>query len=454
MTQPTPDDLRRWAVDADAEEEHYAERARIQRTQGNNGGADANEIEAGDWHRHAAYLRAQAERPQVYLREPLVAGGTVGVRFDASESEARAGGEASPSRKEADPGTDDSKTAGLRPTTPSEDATGLMIVCGDCGTLVGGVEAGNRVRWVTCSVCRLREGRAVPSPPAPTQQHGGQVTNCPRCGAASSTSRYCACGFDYILQRSTPGVVWPTAHGVDVETEVAAPPAEAPGRIIESTDGLGGKHYERVVGTTETGLIVEPAEAPAREQCGGCCPTCGGSGHVVDTRDLEDSAVPVAPSSKADEHQPKVAGIVESPAPLSREALGRAEGLTFDMLRQQNVARCVEDFKHSLESWSVAEWTNAMCGEAGEAANVAKKMLRHRDAVPGNTGADTDLEALRAKLAAELADVVIYTDLVAASQGVDLGAAIIATWDAKSAQIGSTRRLADALARPTPEEPT
>lgn len=57
--------------------------------------------------------------------------------------------------------------------------------------------------------------------------------------------------------------------------------------------------------------------------------------------------------------------------------------LSFDYLRGVNVRRCVDGFKHALESWSVAEWTNAVAGEAGEAANVAKKMLRFRDNING-----------------------------------------------------------------------
>ena len=115
--------------------------------------------------------------------------------------------------------------------------------------------------------------------------------------------------------------------------------------------------------------------------------------------------------------------------------------LSFRVLRDANVSRCVNGFKHSLESWSVAEWTNAMCGEAGEAANIAKKMLRHRDGVAGNKGADTDLAALRLKLARELADVVIYLDLVAASQGIDLGETVRETFNNKSAEIGARERL-------------
>jgi NTP pyrophosphatase (non-canonical NTP hydrolase) len=59
----------------------------------------------------------------------------------------------------------------------------------------------------------------------------------------------------------------------------------------------------------------------------------------------------------------------------------------------------------------------ATMGELGEAANIAKKLNRVRDGIPGNT--DTP-EELRAKLADEIADVAIYLDLMAQASGFDL----------------------------------
>jgi hypothetical protein len=125
--------------------------------------------------------------------------------------------------------------------------------------------------------------------------------------------------------------------------------------------------------------------------------------------------------------------------------------LDFGTLRTVNTRRCVQGFGHALESWSVAEWTNAMCGEAGEAANFAKKMIRHRDAVKGNSkDADKDLELLKRNLRCELADVVIYADLTAASQGIDLGEAVRETFNSKSVQIGSDILLPLSSGGPSP----
>lgn len=112
--------------------------------------------------------------------------------------------------------------------------------------------------------------------------------------------------------------------------------------------------------------------------------------------------------------------------------------LTFAELQSVNSIRCVTrtGFNHNLSDWSVAEWTNAAIGELGEACNIAKKMLRHRDGVAGNQGEDQDLEILKKKLGHELADAVIYIDLVATSQGLRLGELVREKFNLTSEKIG------------------
>lgn len=80
-------------------------------------------------------------------------------------------------------------------------------------------------------------------------------------------------------------------------------------------------------------------------------------------------------------------------------------------LRVLNMRRCREAFKHEADPWNAAEWGCAIAGEAGELCNLLKKM-RRGESVPLQDVAD------------EIADVVIYLDLLAAELGVDLGAAI------------------------------
>lgn len=41
-----------------------------------------------------------------------------------------------------------------------EDAAGLSVICRDCGMLVAGEVAGNRVRWVECQSCKPPRSRA------------------------------------------------------------------------------------------------------------------------------------------------------------------------------------------------------------------------------------------------------------------------------------------------------
>jgi len=106
---------------------------------------------------------------------------------------------------------------------------------------------------------------------------------------------------------------------------------------------------------------------------------------------------------------------------------------------RHNITRSAspEGFNHKSDSWSIAEWTNALCGEAGEAANVAKKMIRHRDNISGNMKAeDKDVDKLRERLACEIADVIIYADLTIQALGMDTDSVLRSTFNAKSKKMG------------------
>lgn len=128
--------------------------------------------------------------------------------------------------------------------------------------------------------------------------------------------------------------------------------------------------------------------------------------------------------------------------------------LTFAKLRDANLRRCEKGFGHPLDSWSAAEWGNATQGEAGEAVeillalmavrhlglagNLAKKMLRFRDGVAGNT---QTREHYRRQLGKEIAGAVIYMDLWSASEGIDLAEAILDEFNSKSEEIGYEGKL-------------
>lgn len=90
--------------------------------------------------------------------------------------------------------------------------------------------------------------------------------------------------------------------------------------------------------------------------------------------------------------------------------------LTFERLRIANATRCLRWHQTGLDEWSLADWCVAVGGEVGEALNVVKKLNRDRDGQPGNTKSRAELLA---DLADELADVVIYLDILVAAGDAD-----------------------------------
>jgi len=114
--------------------------------------------------------------------------------------------------------------------------------------------------------------------------------------------------------------------------------------------------------------------------------------------------------------------------------------LSFTDIREKNVARSEKDWEHPLNSWSIAEWGNALAGECGEACNAAKKILRLDTNIRVDL-ADGNREDYLDELANELADTFLYLDLMAAAAGIDLETSIIKKFNRKSKEIGSEIRL-------------
>lgn len=105
-----------------------------------------------------------------------------------------------------------------------------------------------------------------------------------------------------------------------------------------------------------------------------------------------------------------------------------------------NRERCEasDGFNQPLGAWSMSDWMTATMGELGEAANIVKKLNRHRDGIIGNT--DTEAE-LKAKLKCEIGDAFVYLDLMAQAAGFTLAEAAIEVFNKKSTQIGYAVRL-------------
>jgi NTP pyrophosphatase (non-canonical NTP hydrolase) len=96
-------------------------------------------------------------------------------------------------------------------------------------------------------------------------------------------------------------------------------------------------------------------------------------------------------------------------------------------LRKKNLQRCEESF-YPLNDWSLTDWATAVAGETGELCNLIKKIRR---------GDKIETEAV----ADEIADVVIYLDLLAARLGLDLENCVKNKFNKVSDKISSSVKL-------------
>lgn len=98
-----------------------------------------------------------------------------------------------------------------------------------------------------------------------------------------------------------------------------------------------------------------------------------------------------------------------------------------------------------IEEWSALEWAGAMCGEAGEAANAAKKLKRVESKLqninaPGRSL--IDIEAARAQVGDEVADTILYGVLLMARVGItDPEEVIRRVFNRKSEEYGFPERI-------------
>jgi len=103
----------------------------------------------------------------------------------------------------------------------------------------------------------------------------------------------------------------------------------------------------------------------------------------------------------------------------------------FKSLREANLARQI--------LWGGASQgplyrATELGGEVGEALNVVKKLERERLGLPGSRSS-------KEELAAELGDVLICVDLLAAEYGIDAEAAARHKFNATSAKMGFPVRV-------------
>lgn len=96
-----------------------------------------------------------------------------------------------------------------------------------------------------------------------------------------------------------------------------------------------------------------------------------------------------------------------------------SKDLVFEEFSILNAQRCAAVF-HPINEWTLLEWAGAMAGEAGEAANIAKKFRRLDKADKSKDTIDLRRKLLR-KLIEEAADTTTYADLLVTA-AVRLGA--------------------------------
>lgn len=113
--------------------------------------------------------------------------------------------------------------------------------------------------------------------------------------------------------------------------------------------------------------------------------------------------------------------------------------LDFKSFRDVNLSRANKWHNGSIFEWSVSDWACAMAGEAGEVCDAIKKLRRVEDGITGqNRGT---IENAYKEIGKELADTVIYCDLVAARVGLDLGKCVQEKFNEVSVKFGFEERL-------------
>lgn len=117
------------------------------------------------------------------------------------------------------------------------------------------------------------------------------------------------------------------------------------------------------------------------------------------------------------------------------------KSLSFQDLRSANVARAFERNPLGVHVWTATQWALGMFGECGEACNVIKKFNRIESGDPATLPSEEF--ALTRALAEEIADIVIYADLLAQRAGIDLGEAVTKKFNKTSAKVGCQTVLVD-----------
>lgn len=123
------------------------------------------------------------------------------------------------------------------------------------------------------------------------------------------------------------------------------------------------------------------------------------------------------------------------------------EGLTIRRIVRASVSRANRWHNGNMNEWSALEWAGAMCGEAGEAANAAKKLKRLEVDIASVNVPERHFqnqEAAKSAVIKEACDTILYAVLLMARVGCDPESAEEALCDVfnkKSEEYGFPERL-------------
>ncbi len=119
--------------------------------------------------------------------------------------------------------------------------------------------------------------------------------------------------------------------------------------------------------------------------------------------------------------------------------------LTFKKLSEINLKRARRwHNSEDLSDWSIQDWICALCGEVGEAANIAKKLRRLQSNYQSKNDIGRDVSSYNQgieELGKELADCMCYLDLVATRCGINLEEATIKKFNQVSDKYGFEEKL-------------
>lgn len=119
--------------------------------------------------------------------------------------------------------------------------------------------------------------------------------------------------------------------------------------------------------------------------------------------------------------------------------------LSFEQIATVSAQRSKKWHKDGEAEWTILEWAGAMCGECGEAANVAKKIRRIQLGMnlprAGKSLGPEALLGLIEHLGEELADTFLYMVLLASKNNIDLPQAILKKFNSVSEEYGFPEQL-------------